>query len=113
MKDMMQYLDYVGSVHYDDGDKVLYGKVEYIRDLVSYEGNDANSIRQAFEEAVDDYLALHQEQGTQPEQPFKGSFNIRPGQDLHRKAAMFAKEHNVNLNQVATQALEQFLERRP
>ena len=71
---MMEYKGYAGSVHYNDEDGILYGKVEYIRDLVSYEGQDAKSIRHAFEEAVDDYLDLHKKRETEPEQPFKGSF---------------------------------------
>lgn len=113
MKDRMQYAGYTGSVHYSDDDQLLYGKVEFIRDLISYEGEDAKSIRQAFEEAVDNYLAMHKTQGSEPEQPFKGSFNVRPGSDLHRRAVLFAKEHDVNLNHVVAKALEQFLEQRP
>lgn len=112
MKDMIQYKDYVGSVHYSDEDAIFFGKVEFIRDLISYEGHDAASLRAAFEEAVEDYLLLCSREGKAPEVPFKGSFNIRPGSDLHRRATMFAKEHKINLNQVAAQALEQFLEHR-
>lgn len=112
MKDMMEYKDYAGSVHFNAEDEVFYGKIEYIRDLVSYEGHDAKSIRAAFEEAVDDYLALHAERGTLADQPFKGSFNVRPGSELHRKAAIYAREHDVNLNHVVVQALEKFLEQR-
>ena len=42
----------------------------------------------AFEEAVDDYLELCKEEGKEPEKPFKASFNVRTGTDLHRKAAL-------------------------
>ena len=38
MKDMMTYKGYTGSAHYDDDDRIFYGKLEFIRDLVSYEG---------------------------------------------------------------------------
>ena len=55
MKDMMKYKNYYGSVHYSDEDKLFYGKVEFIRALVSYEGTDVTSLRKSFEEAVDDY----------------------------------------------------------
>lgn len=112
MKDMMQYKDYVGAVHYSDEDATFFGKVEFIRDLISYEGQDVKTLRAAFEEAVDDYLAWCEKEGKEAEQPFKGSFNIRPGSDLHRRAALFAKEHDINLNQVASQALEKFLDNR-
>ena len=110
MKDMMTYKDYMGSVHYSDEDRVFYGKVEFIRSLVSYEGTDVDSLRQAFEEAVGDYLELCAEEGREPEQPFKGSFNVRTGCSLHRQAVMLAREKGINLNKLVTEALERYLQ---
>lgn len=37
----MEYKDYVGSVHYSDEDEVFHGRLEGIRDLVTYEGTEA------------------------------------------------------------------------
>jgi len=109
MKDMMSYKSYYGSVHYSDEDRVFHGKLVYIRSLVSYEGTDVKNLRKAFEDAVDDYLELCNEEGKKPENPFKGSFNVRTGSDLHRKAALFAKIKGTNLNKVVTEALEKYL----
>ncbi len=109
MKDMMMYKGYVGSVHYSDDDHVFFGKLEYIKSLVNYEGTDVTSLRQSFEEAVADYLHLCAQEGIEPEKPFKGSFNVRAGSELHRRAALFAKEKGLNLNKVVTEALEQYL----
>ena len=109
MKNLMKYKEYLGSVNYNDSDEIFYGKVEYIRSLISYEGHDVESLRASFHEAVDDYLELCQHQGIEPEKPFKGSFNIRPGSDLHRRAAIAAQERGINLNQLVTEALEQYL----
>ena len=109
MKDMMGYKDYLGSVHYNDEDEVFHGKLEFIRALVSYEGTDVNSLRAAFKEAVEDYLELCQEKGEKPETPFKGSFNIRTGSDLHRRASLYAQSRDTSLNQLVSIALEKFL----
>ena len=109
MKDMMHYKGYYGSVHYSDEDRVFHGKIEFIRSLVSYEGSDVESLRKAFEEAVDDYLELCAEERRKPEKPFRGSFNVRTGSALHRKAALFAKAKGTNLNKVVTEALEKYL----
>ena len=109
MKDMMRYKGYLGSVHYSDDDQIFYGKIEFIRSLVNYEGTDVTNLKAAFVEAVDDYVDLCKKEKTEPEQPFKGSFNVRTGSDLHRKAAIFAKEKGLNLNTVVTEALEQYL----
>ena len=39
----MEYKGYLGSVNYNDEDKIFYGRVEYIRSLISYEGYDVES----------------------------------------------------------------------
>jgi len=109
MNDMMQYKDYVGSVHYSDEDQIFYGKVEYIRSLISFEGENVISLKANFEEAIDDYLALCHEKGIEPEKPFKGSFNVRVSSQLHRQAALFAQERGLNLNKLVTDALESYL----
>jgi predicted HicB family RNase H-like nuclease len=110
MKDTMTYKGYTGSVHYSDEDRVLYGKVEYIRSLISYEGTDVDALRRAFEEAVDDYLDLCKKAGRTPEQPFSGTFNVRTGSDLHRRAALLAKEQGTTLNRVVSEALQRYLQ---
>ena len=109
MKDMMTYKGYFGSVHYIDEDQIFHGKIEFIRSLVSYEGTDVRNLRRAFEEAVDDYLKLCEDEGKEPETPFKGSFNVRTGTDLHRRAMLFAKSKGTNLNSIITDALEKYL----
>jgi len=109
MKDMMSYKDYYGSVHYSDEDRIFHGKIEFIRSLVSYEGSDVESLRTAFLEAVDDYLELCAEKGQKPDKPFKGSFNVRTGSDLHRKAVLYARAKGTNLNKIVSEALEKYL----
>jgi predicted HicB family RNase H-like nuclease len=106
MKDMMRYENHFGSVHYSDDDKIFYGKVEFIRALVSYEGTNVQSLRKAFEEAVDDYLETCKKQGKEPEQPFKGSFNIRVGSNLHQRVALEAMKRGVSLNKYIVDVLE-------
>ena len=109
MSNMMEYKGYLGSVTYSDQDATFFGKVEFIRSLVSFEGSDVESLKRGFQEAVDDYLTLCQGENIQPDKPFKGSFNVRTGSDLHRKAVLAAKQSGVNLNTFVTQALEHYI----
>lgn len=108
---MLEYKGYLGSVEYSDEDEVLHGRLEFIRDLITYEGVDAKGLKQAFHEAVDDYLALCEAQGRKPDVPLKGSFNVRPGPDLHKRAMLYAKRQGVNLNTVVSDALRRYLDR--
>jgi predicted HicB family RNase H-like nuclease len=110
MKDFLEYKGYIGSVHFSGEDDVFHGKLQGIRDLVTYEGTDVKSLKQSFHAAVDDYLATCKRRGKAPEQPFKGSFNVRVGRELHKRAAVFASERKKKLNSVVTEALEKYLE---
>lgn len=111
MTTLLEYKGYLGSVEYNDHDEVFHGRLEFIRDLVTYEGTDAKGLKQAFHEAVDDYLQLCANEGRKPDEPLKGSFNIRPGPDLHRRAMVFAHREGLNLNTVVSEALRRYLDR--
>lgn len=106
MKDMMTHKGYYGSVCYNDEDRIFYGKVEFIRALVSYEGTDVVSLRKAFEEAVEDYLEMCGKRGIEPEKPLKGSFNVRIGPELHRRLALTAARKGLSLNKYITDLLK-------
>ncbi len=110
MKTMMEYKGYYGSAEFSPDDEVFHGKLEFIRDLVTYESDDAKGLKRAFHEAVDDYLALCHENGRKPQVPMKGSFNVRVGRDLHRRAMLSAHRHGVGLNDTVTEALRRYLD---
>jgi len=107
MKDMLSHKGYFGSIHYNHDDRIFYGKIEFIRALVSYAGKDADTLVGAFVEAVEDYLALCAEQGKEPEKPFKGSFNVRIAPELHERVAIAAAQHGMSLNRFVAEALRQ------
>jgi predicted HicB family RNase H-like nuclease len=98
LKNLMEYRGYHGSYELSVEDSVFFGKVEFIKDLVSYEGDSAESILEAFHEAVEDYLVTCEENGKEPDKPFKGSFNVRVGEDLHRQVAMEAHKSDMSIN---------------
>ncbi|MFN7594636.1 MAG: hypothetical protein ACK5PU_03395 [bacterium] len=60
---MLEYKGYFGSVACSAEDGVLHGRLEFIRDLVTYEGKDVKGLKAAFQEALDDYLELYEAEG--------------------------------------------------
>ena len=98
MKNTMTYRNYAGSVEFFEEDSLFYGKVLGIRSLISYEGSTAKELVEDFHGAVDDYLANCEAEGIQPEVAYKGSFNVRTTPDIHRRAAIYAINHNESLN---------------
>ena len=69
MSDMLRYKGYIGSVEYSEEDELLHGKLVGIRDLVSYDGMCLKSLRQCFEQSVDDYLEVCRAEGLVPNEP--------------------------------------------
>ena len=99
MNNIIQYKGYVGSVEFSETDGILYGKVQGIRSLISYEGTSVQELLDDFHGAVDDYLALCEADGTKPEIAYKGSLNLRfKKPDTHRRAAIYAMTRNQTLN---------------
>ena len=103
----LHYKDYVGSVEFSEEDAVFHGKVIGIKSLLSFEGDSVSTLIEDFRNAVDEYLEFCAEKGKTPERPFKGSFNVRVGADLHRKAAMAASVRGVSLNMLVEDAIRQ------
>jgi predicted HicB family RNase H-like nuclease len=58
MNSALEYRGCRGSVEYSEEDEVFHGRLDSVRELVTYEAGDAEGLEQAFREAVDDYLAL-------------------------------------------------------
>lgn len=109
MNNTMEYKGYVGSVEFSEADGLFFGKVMGIRGLLSYEGTTAKELVEDFHGAVDDYLALCEDQGVEPEKAYKGSFNIRISPELHKKAVICAAAQQMSLNSFVERALEKFV----
>ena len=110
MRNTMEYKGYVGSVEFSEEDGLFFGKVQGIRSLISYEGTNATGLIGDFHGAVDEYLAACKETGTAPEQAYKGSFNVRfRDPELHRRAAVYAYDHNMTLNRVVEESVAAYL----
>lgn len=98
MKDTLTYKDLIDSVHFDGEDKVFYGRVEGINDLVIFEGRSVDELIGAFYEAVDDYIELCREAGKEPLKSCRGSFNVRLDPEIHRKVLQKALSQGISLN---------------
>ena len=105
MGDMLQYKGYTGTVEYSKEDGCLFGKVIGIRSRILYNGLSVDDLIGDFEAAVDDYLNMCEENGEQPEIPFKGSFTVRIGSELHQKVDQKARENNTSINAIVKKAI--------
>lgn len=109
MSKFMEYKGYYGSAEYSSDDEVFFGKIAFIRSLVLFQAESAKELKKSFHDAVDDYIQTCNEQGIKPEKPCKGSFNVRVGEELHCKAAIYAEQHNTSINNLIKEALEKYI----
>lgn len=53
---IVKYKGYSTVAEYDKKDKLFYGKIKDIKDLVTFEGDSLSAFREDFEKSVDDYI---------------------------------------------------------
>ena len=109
MNNVLEYKGYYGTVEYSSEDNVLNGKVIGIGSLNSYEGESVQQLKDDFEEAVEDYLAICEEKGIPPEKAYRGSFNVRVSPELHKKLVVYASSLGQTLNATVEEALQQYV----
>ena len=109
MNNTMKYKGYIGSVEFSESDGLLFGSVQGIRSLITYEGTDVHSLVQDFHDAVDEYLEDCERFNWKPEIAYKGSLNIRIGKELHKKAAVYCINNERTLNSFIEEAIREKL----
>jgi predicted HicB family RNase H-like nuclease len=106
---VLTHRGFIGSVHFSAEDDIFFGKVEGINDLITFEGNSVQELKDAFRYVVDAHIEDCERENIPAEKSYKGSFNLRITPDLHRRAAIAAKAHNSTLNAFVRQAIERYM----
>lgn len=111
MHNTMKYKTYIGSVEFDEEKEMFFGSVLGIRTSINYQGHDAGALVRDFHRAVDDYFAACAAAETEPERAYKGTFNVRVSENLHREAALYGLNNNMSLNSVVENAMQNMVEK--
>lgn len=112
MKNILTYKGFIGTVNFSSEDRVFFGKIEGIDDLVTFEGTTVDELEAAFKNMVDLHIADCQTEGKPVEKSYKGVFNVRISPELHKQAAHKAMVKGMTLNQLIKKALKKELESR-
>ena len=112
MSSILEYRGYHAKIEFDEEDMLLVGEVFGIQDSLNFHGTTIIEIVEAFHQSVDHYLALCEELGKNPDKEFKGSFNVRITQNLHREAAFAANRRGLTLNQFVEDAIKAAVDKR-
>ena len=109
MNELLEYKGYYGTVEFSVADNVYFGKVMGIRGLISYEGDNVQSLKEDFEEAIDDYLETCKEEGIEPEKPYIGNFNVKLSSEFYKTLAFYSASHGKSLDTTVEEAVRYYL----
>ena len=101
----MSYKGYSARIDYDDEDGIFVGRIAGIRDGVSFHADSVAELREAFHEAVEDYLETCARIGKEPQKAFSGQMMFRVKPELHRRAVVAAELAGKSLNQWAEEVI--------
>ena len=110
MNNVLTYKSFIGSVYFSTEDSVFFGKLEGINDLITFEGETVQELKDAFHYVVDEHIKDCEAENIPVKKSYRGSFNVRITPDLHRKAATSAKMLGTTLNNFVKEAIENRLE---
>ena len=106
MANTMTHKGFSARIEYDDEDGIFTGRIGGIRDGVGFHADTVAGLREAFHEAVDDYVETCAKIGKPPQRAFSGQVMFRVRPDVHRKAALAAELSGKSLNQWAEDVLD-------
>jgi predicted HicB family RNase H-like nuclease len=66
----MKYKEYEAIIEYDEKDRLFFGRVINIKDIIVFDGLSVDELEQSFQDVIDEYLADCQALKKPPEKPF-------------------------------------------
>lgn len=102
---VMHYQGYTARIEYSDEDGLLVGHLAGIKDIVGFHGESVSELREAFQEAVIDYLDTCRTLGREPQKAYSGKLSLRLEPSLHATVAVKAELARKSINQWVTDVL--------
>ena len=110
MTNQLTYKGYTAIITFDADDRLFFGRLVGIEDIVTFHGETVDELVRAFEAAVDGYLEMSTKLGHQPQKPFSGRITVRIPPNAQAKAAARAAEEGKSLARWAQEQLVRALE---
>jgi predicted HicB family RNase H-like nuclease len=102
----MTYKGYAARIEYSDEDECFIGHIAGIQDVVGFHGDSVAALREAFEEAVNDYLETCEKLNRPPQKPYSGNLMLRVPPEIHAAVATAAEVSGKSINQWAADTFD-------
>ncbi|WP_041235477.1 type II toxin-antitoxin system HicB family antitoxin [Dactylococcopsis salina] len=71
----MKYKGYEAVIEYDEEDRLFFGRVINIEDVIVFDGLSVDELEQSFQQVIDEYLADNQARDKKPNRSFSNQVN--------------------------------------
>lgn len=102
----MTYRGYAARVEFDERDDIFIGRVLGARDRISFHADSVADLKREFRRSVDDYLAVCEKRGMEPDKSASGKIMLRVPPEIHAASLIAAKAEGLSLNQWAARVLK-------
>jgi predicted HicB family RNase H-like nuclease len=106
-RNTLTYKGYTATIGFDAIDRIFFGRLAGIQDIVTFHGKTVDELEEAFKEAVDDYLATCASLGDDPNKPYSGKVTLRIPPRIHAAIATAAETSGKSLNKWVADILDQ------
>lgn len=103
---LMQHRGFKALIEFDAADEIFTGRILGINDVVGFHADSVAGLKDAFGEAVDDYVETCRRIGKEPEKPFSGNLMLRVDPLVHASAVIAAQASGKSLNAWSEEVLK-------
>jgi predicted HicB family RNase H-like nuclease len=102
----LNYKGYSARIEFDAEDEIFFGRLASVSDVIGFHAESVSDLKQAFHDAVDDYVETCRKLGKAPQKPYSGKMMFRVDPEVHARAAKAAELAGKSLNQWAEELLD-------
>jgi predicted HicB family RNase H-like nuclease len=102
----LNYKGYSARIEFDAKDEIFFGRLAGVSDVIGFHADSVTDLKQAFHDAVDDYVETCRKLGKAPQKPYSGKMMFRVDPEVHARAAKAAELAGKSLNQWAEELLD-------
>ena len=106
MKNAMTYKGYTARIEFDAQDRIFFGRLAGISDIITFHGETVDELEGAFKEAVAHYLATCAKLGDEPNKPYSGKLTLRIPPNVHAAIATAAETSGKSINKWVADILD-------
>lgn len=106
MNNLMTYKGFTAKIEFSADDKVFFGRLLGIDDIVTFEAETVETLTESFHEAVDFHIEVCQKTGKKAKKSFSGKILFRLPNKLHERIAETAARHGKSINEWGKEVFE-------